>query len=463
MHDEHPIFVGAVLFFLSCLSTMYAFDIRTSGGRVFYEVRKVQRRGTSLKIYHRDGISRSRMEDFPDSERKKIGLPTRTELRKAREEKERRRRKAEERRRAFEAEQRAKGLVLYAGKWVTLNEKERLEKEKLIDSIVMSKARRNVSYKVIQALDDGLLCVAESWDRLLGPSYTGEVFFLVGPTRELIADGEQYRDDLYWTGSTYTYVTVSNVQKTVNMYCPSRQVAEKIVRIRFDEESRMGGDEGEEKPRHPPGAGSYASGFLITEDGYLLTAAHVVGDRESAEVSFSPRGAKVSATVVATDENSDVALLKIDSIQKFNPVRFSSMPLAKLGQTVFTVGFPLPDIQGFEPKVTKGIISAMKGIQDDVRTYQIDAAIQPGNSGGPLVDEFGNVVGMLVAKLDEARLLLLTGVVPQNVNYALKKPYVLEFLSDFPKVVDAISVGDDKPMEFEEAVERVRNSTVLVE
>ena len=100
------------------------------------------------------------------------------------------------------------------------------------------------------------------------------------------------------------------------------------------------------------------------------------------------------------DEANDIALLKAEG-------RFTALPVAasravRLGSTVATVGFPNIGLQGFSPKLAKGEIAAISGLQDDPRFFQISVPVQPGNSGGALVDERGNVVGIVCAKLDAA-------------------------------------------------------------
>ncbi len=101
--------------------------------------------------------------------------------------------------------------------------------------------------------------------------------------------------------------------------------------------------------------------------------------------------------------------------------------MANLGATIFTIGFPRPSLQGFSPKVTKGVISGLNGIKDDISQYQIDAAVQPGNSGGPLADENGNIVGVIVGKLNDSYLIKNHGSIAQNVNYAIKKHMYMHY------------------------------------
>jgi S1-C subfamily serine protease len=106
-----------------------------------------------------------------------------------------------------------------------------------------------------------------------------------------------------------------------------------------------------------------------------------------------------------------------------------------LGDSVSTLGFPNPELQGNAPKFTRGEINSLAGLRDDPHRFQISAPIQPGNSGGPLLDRSGNVVGLVQSTLNDARQLLATGLVPQNVNYALKSEYLVRFLQSVPGVV----------------------------
>ena len=91
-------------------------------------------------------------------------------------------------------------------------------------------------------------------------------------------------------------------------------------------------------------------------------------------------------------------------------------------------GFPLRGILASTLNVTTGNISALAGIGDDATEYQITAPVQPGNSGGPLFDESGNVVGVVVGKLNALNLAKWTGDIPQNVNFAIKSSIVQSFL-----------------------------------
>jgi S1-C subfamily serine protease len=166
------------------------------------------------------------------------------------------------------------------------------------------------------------------------------------------------------------------------------------------------------------------TGFVISQDGYLLTCNHIVQDAKTIEIRLS--GKKYPANTVAQDAANDLALLKIDGAALPTlPVKFDMPPK---GSKVFTVGFPNPDIQGGEAKFTDGTISSLSGIQGDIRTMQISVPVQPGNSGGALVGDDGNVAGIVVAKLNAVKALGYTGDLPQNVNYAVKISYAMPLI-----------------------------------
>ena len=138
------------------------------------------------------------------------------------------------------------------------------------------------------------------------------------------------------------------------------------------------------------------TGFFITDDGYLISNYHVVKD--ATKVRLVTSTGTIETKVVQVDEANDIALLKADG--QFEPLPIVSSRTAQLGNTVATIGFP-DTLQGFSPKLAKGEIASLAGAQDDSRYFQISVPVQPGNSGGALVDERGNVIGIVSAKLDE--------------------------------------------------------------
>ena len=144
----------------------------------------------------------------------------------------------------------------------------------------------------------------------------------------------------------------------------------------------------------------------------------------------------------------------------------------KLGGTVATVGFPNIGLQGFAPKLAKGEIASLSGAGDDARYYQIrslrTATMQPGiiadghRPGGALVDERGNVVGVVSAKLNASAALRSSGALPENVNYAVKSSYLLSFLESVPEVASKLKEPAVKDKKFEDVVKEAEQAAVLV-
>ena len=154
-------------------------------------------------------------------------------------------------------------------------------------------------------------------------------------------------------------------------------------------------------------------------------------------------------------------MLKV--LGNFAAIPVSSSRRVKLGQTVSTVGFPNPNLQGKSPKLTKGEISSLSGASDDPKYFQISVPVQPGNSGGPLVDEYGNVVGIVTAKLRTKAALNTAGALPENVNYAVKGTFVMGFLESVPEV--AQEMLDPKPRrsrEFTDVVSEAEKASVMI-
>ena len=127
-----------------------------------------------------------------------------------------------------------------------------------------------------------------------------------------------------------------------------------------------------------------------------------------------------------------------------------------------TIGFPNPGMQGFAPKLTKGEIGSFSGIQDDARYFQISVPVQPGNSGGALVDEHGNVVGVVSAKLSAGVALATSGALPENVNYAVKSSFLLSFLESVPAVSAKLKEPNTADRKFEDVIKSAQDAAVLV-
>jgi len=138
-------------------------------------------------------------------------------------------------------------------------------------------------------------------------------------------------------------------------------------------------------------------------------------------------GDRLSVRLVAKDVTNDLALLKVDlKAAHVASLRFG----ARLGENVEAFGYPLSQLLATSGNFTAGNITATAGLGDDSRFYQISAPVQPGNSGGPLLDENGNLVGVVSSKLNFLSEIKSQGDIPQNVNFAIKASVVANFLQD---------------------------------
>lgn len=181
------------------------------------------------------------------------------------------------------------------------------------------------------------------------------------------------------------------------------------------------------EPRAPEGrAASSGTGFVVGE-GRLLTNHHVV-EGCARIAARNAAGRRVAARVVAADAQRDLALLSV--ARDLGPaLTFRDGPPIRRGESVVTYGFPLSGVLSSGPTLTTGDVSALAGLRDNPLHLQISAPVQPGNSGGPLFDAQGHVMGVVVSKLNAARIAQMTGGdIPQNVNFAIKGPEALVFL-----------------------------------
>ena len=165
---------------------------------------------------------------------------------------------------------------------------------------------------------------------------------------------------------------------------------------------------------------SSGSGFAVSDDGYVITNNHVIEGCQ--KVVLHIKGTEIPVTVVTYDPQNDLALLK----GNFRPS--TVFPLTnnrpELLQDVYVAGFPFGNKVSTSVKVTKGIISSLTGIGNNFSNIQIDAALQSGNSGGPILDELGNVVGVAVSKLDAKYMFDNFGSIPENTNFGIKSNVV---------------------------------------
>ena len=204
-----------------------------------------------------------------------------------------------------------------------------------------------------------------------------------------------------------------------------------------------------------PGAEASWSGtaFLVNPTGLLLTGNHIIEDAESIEVACGGQPAQV-AIVRSSSASTDLAVLEVPGLET---ERFLSLSkeTPSLGARVFTVGYPLVGLLGEDPKYTEVTVSALSGPGGDASFLQISVPVQPGNSGGPLVNEEGAVVGVVIATASAPAFFQASGTIPQNINWAVKGLFAAALFNPPTEV----QLTDDEP---DSVIDRVREATCLV-
>jgi S1-C subfamily serine protease/Holliday junction resolvasome RuvABC ATP-dependent DNA helicase subunit len=195
---------------------------------------------------------------------------------------------------------------------------------------------------------------------------------------------------------------------------------------------------------------SNGTGFFVAADGYVVTNAHVVEGCANPKVvcgSAQP----LTAQVLAQDAANDLALLKVD----FASAHVASLRAGvRIGEEIAAFGYPLLGVLSHEGNFTVGNVSSLAGVKNDSRHIQISAPIQPGNSGGPVVDHGGNVIGVVVSKLGNIY------AAHQNVNFAIKTNVLTAFLDSHG--VPYSTVASEQPLQMFELAQKAQAMSVLI-
>jgi peptidyl-prolyl cis-trans isomerase A (cyclophilin A) len=168
------------------------------------------------------------------------------------------------------------------------------------------------------------------------------------------------------------------------------------------------------------------SGVVVGAHGEILTNFHVVEGCENITVQL-PLKKVETATLIAHDQKNDLAVVQIKTLPA-SVATFRGGTSLRAGDTIVALGYPLSGLLASTANLSTGIVSALAGLGDDTRYLQISAPVQPGNSGGPLLDTSGHLVGIVTSKLNALRMARFTGDVPQNVNFAIKGEIARAFL-----------------------------------
>jgi S1-C subfamily serine protease len=205
----------------------------------------------------------------------------------------------------------------------------------------------------------------------------------------------------------------------------------------------------------PTRVSARGTGFLVRDDGLVVTAFHIVKDAAKIGVSC-PGHSSAEAEIASTARTLDLVILRVPTLTTMPYLALAKPKSVRVGDRIFTVGFPTVEILGKEPKFTEGSVSSLSGIQGEAAFMQVTVPVQPGSSGSPLVSDDGYVVGVVTSSAEVANFYRATGgALPQNVNWAVKGEHLRLLLDDVPELPPAAS--------RESAVERVLKATCMIE
>ena len=206
-------------------------------------------------------------------------------------------------------------------------------------------------------------------------------------------------------------------------------------------------------------ASGTGSGIIVSDQGHILTNYHVVKDCSSIHVTQLgdiPR----AANILRSDPTNDLAVIKINKEEVTgNPAKFKTDSV-KQGENIAVYGFPLVGALSTTGNVVSGNITSLSGLADDTRFLQISAPVQPGNSGGPLIDFSGLLVGVVTSRISDVAVAKATGAIPQNVNFAIKGTVAMNFLEVHSVPYQKASQSIAQPLT--ELVDEAKLYTVLV-
>ena len=279
---------------------------------------------------------------------------------------------------------------------------------------------------------------------------------VVGKARELFLDPQTPRLEVLMRAKGSTEAVPASAITSVAEFknrAKRKKLEEerkKLEALRLAEENRQRQQQAQAKkeptPKKQTPQSGIGSGFFVSKMGHVITNAHVV--QNCSKVTIGDNANKqVPAEIINTDRSNDLALLKLSTLEMASAESKSLIqklgivvvPLAtngllrnedvRLGEKVLVAGYPFGDVFSNTIKVTSGIVSATRGAGDDSGQFQLDAAVQPGNSGGPIYDSGGNIVGVVISQLDKRMMEKAIGSMPENMNFGIKASTVRQFLT----------------------------------
>jgi S1-C subfamily serine protease len=203
---------------------------------------------------------------------------------------------------------------------------------------------------------------------------------------------------------------------------------------------------------------SSGTGFVVSASGHILTNNHVVNGCTDIKGNLGGQP-PMALRVVSKDENNDLAVVQgpADAFKNFVRIRDRAI---HSGESVVAIGYPYHGLLSSDFTVTTGIVSSLSGTMNDTRQLQISAAVQPGNSGGPLLDTTGLIVGIVSSKLDTFRVARATGTIPENINFAIKTGAIRDFLDN--SVVPYETAAPGAELKTPEIAANARAFTLLI-
>lgn len=287
----------------------------------------------------------------------------------------------------------------------------------------------------------------QSQARLFGTAASTQLVTAIMPTNVMrdfrksslmvaIAKGATFQFSLTSTGPLLAMVAncVTKVKTAglasagdFSLLPPKPAIAAKPVATTAEAPAAASKPKSADSPAKP--TGKTGTGFVVSASGHIVTNNHVV-DGCIGDINGNLSGdAPSTLRVVSTDETNDLALLQ-GPTAKFKDFAAIRDKAIRPGDAVVAIGYPFHGLLTSDFTVTAGIVSSLSGLLNDTRFLQISAAVQPGNSGGPLLDSKGQVVGMVAAKINALRFAKATGDIPENINFAIKTGTIRDFLDN---------------------------------
>lgn len=234
-------------------------------------------------------------------------------------------------------------------------------------------------------------------------------------------------------------------------------------------EDRRLAEENRKQKQEPRVQSAYTgTGFLFSAKDYVITNWHVIRGTKNIKVKFL-NGENIKAKVVLKDPQNDIVFLKLERQPQLPPsdLKIGDSSKVRMGDKVFTIGYPAYWVMGENPKYTEGVVNAISGLKDDPTVFQVSVQIQPGNSGGPLFNSNGEVIGIMQASLDPKVAMGTFGTLPQNVNYAIKSSYISALLPMLPETMIAsrgiVVVPADPENNLANFIDKAKKNIVLIE